>query len=132
MKKSLIIAAGIFTLLLNANAQHVQTPGTMKGEQPLQVKFIETQGNWLVFTVEVRSDAAILPTLSVDDAIEGELYSQRLKTGSKLQTMKIEKREDQVLDFKLVAGNKVYVTSFTTYAGVIKQANPNESSIAGL
>lgn len=132
MKKSLIITAGIFTLLLNANAQNISKAQIIKGEEPLQVKYIETQGDYLVFSVEVKAEGANRPVLSIDDVVEGELYSNIIGGRSKVQTMKIEKRENQVLDFKLVSGKSVYVKTFTTYAGVIEQAKGSEKSIAGL
>jgi len=132
MKKSLMITAGIFSLLLNANAQNITNATSIKGEEPLNVRYIETQGDYLVFSVEIRSVPDARPTFQIDDAIEGELYSNTLQTGSKVQTLKIEKRDNQVLDFKLVSGKTVYVKTFTTYAGIVEQSKVNEKSFAGL
>jgi len=132
MKQALFIAAGIFTLLVNANAQNVFNPASVKSGEPLYVKYIETQGDYLIFTVEINAAISNKSTFKIDDAVEGELYSNTVNTSSKVQTMKIEKRENQVLDFKLVSGSTVYIKTFTTYAGVIEQSYAIEKGIAGL
>ncbi|CAN5773974.1 hypothetical protein BH11BAC4_BH11BAC4_22160 [soil metagenome] len=130
MKKSLFITAAFFTLLINANAQHFAGPAAIYGHDPLQVKYIGTEGDYLVFSVAVKSAENAVPVLSIDDTMEGELYSSKLNEGSKVRTMKIERRDFQVLDFKLVIGNTVYVATFANNSGIIKQTKVSEEALA--
>lgn len=118
MKKSLIITAGIFyfaSLATNTVAQTViPASNQIDTSEPLTVRFLGSQGDYLIFRVEIKTGNVGHSILQIDDAIEGELYSNPIYTNSKFQVMKIEKRENQVLDFKLISGKKVYTKTYTT------------------
>ncbi len=120
MKKTIIITAGLlyFTSLVTPVGAQSFIPVNAKIEvsEPLTVKFLGSQDNFLVFRVEVKTGDINLSTLKVEDAIEGELYSNTIYSNSKYQVFKIEKRENQILDFKLESQKKVYVKTFTTYS----------------
>ncbi|MEP7164446.1 MAG: hypothetical protein ABI741_07125 [Ferruginibacter sp.] len=118
MKKSLMITAGIFyftSLAMYGVAQTaVQAGNRIESSEPLTVRFLGSRGDWLVFRVEVKTGDIDHSTLQIDDAIEGELYSNPIHTNSRSQVMKIEKRDNQVLDFRLFSGKKVYTKTYTT------------------
>ena len=118
MKRSMIITAGIFyfaSLVTNADAQNT-APASNRFEipEPLMVKYLGTQDDYLIFRVEIKTADTKHSTFTIEDAIEGELYSNPVYTTSKYQVLKIEKRENQVLDFKLVSARKVYLITYTT------------------
>jgi len=119
MKKSLIITAGIFYLAslgTNAVAQNVIPVNNIITEtaEPLTVRYLGSQDDYLVFRVEISTGDIGHSTFIVEDAVEGELYTRSIYSNSKYQIMKIEKRENQVLDFKLLSEDKVYTKTFTT------------------
>jgi hypothetical protein len=117
MKKSIIIATAIFaaSFATNANAQTaIKTNAGLNISEPLSVKFLGSQDDYLVFRVEIKTGTANRSVFKIEDATEGELYSNTINTGTKYQLLKIEKRDFQVLDFKLVSENKVYTKTFTT------------------
>ena len=118
MKKSLMITAGIFyvaSLTTNVVAQKAVSAGNcIEVAEPLTVRFIGSQDDYLVFRVEIKTGNVDHSILQIEDAVEGELYSSRINSNSKFQVMKIEKRENQVLDFKLISNKRVYTKTYTT------------------
>ena len=85
---------------------------------PLSVQFLGEEGNFLIFQVTVKTESNKSITLSVEDFTEGELYAAPLNA-NKVSTFKIEKRDNQALDFKLQLGNKSYSESFTIMPNVV-------------
>ena len=119
MKKSLMITASILyfaSLVTTVNAQTAipVSNKTTTSTEPLTVQYLGSQDDYLVFRVEIKTGDVNQSVFKIEDAIEGELYSKTIYAGSKYQVVKIEKRDDQVLDFKLVSEKKVYVKTFTT------------------
>ena len=80
--------------------------------EPLSVSFLGEDANYLYFQVSVKAGLNKTVSFMVNDKTEGELYSSVLKN-DKVQTLKIEKRDGQELDFNLVAGKKSFSKSFT-------------------
>ena len=113
-----MITAGIFyfaSLATNAVAQTaIPVSNPIETSEPFSVRFLGSQDDYLIFRVEIKTGEVNQSVLQIDDAIEGELYSNYINTNSKSQVMKIEKRENQVLDFKLISGKKVYTKTYTT------------------
>lgn len=119
MKKSLIIAAGILYFVstaTNLNAQQVNAMpvSNVETSEPLTVKYLGSQEDYLIFRVEIKTGNVDHSVLKIGDATEGELYSNLINSNLKFQLVKIEKRENQVLDFTLLSGKKVYTKTFTT------------------
>lgn len=118
MKKSLMIAAGIlyFTSVATVVTAQPTIAAKKKTEitEPLTVRFLGSDNDYLIFRVEIKTGNISSSEFRVEDASEGVLYANSLSTNSKYQLMKIEKRDYQVLDFKLVSGKKIYVKTFTT------------------
>jgi len=80
--------------------------------EKLIVNFVGEENGYLVFEVAVNKGSNKLVTLSVNDKSEGELYKSTV-SGSKTQTFKIEKRDNQELEFSLKADKVSYSKSFT-------------------
>ncbi|MBL0356153.1 MAG: hypothetical protein IPP72_04375 [Chitinophagaceae bacterium] len=78
----------------------------------LSVNYIGEDANFLYFQVSVKKGANKNVSFAVNDQAEGELYSVVLNA-DKVQTLKIEKRDGQHLDFNVKAGKKNFSKSFT-------------------
>lgn len=94
----------------------VNNGGIYYGEEPaaelLSVNYLGEDENYLFFQVSVNTGNNKTVSFAVSDVTEGELYSTNLTSG-KVQTLKIEKRANQELDFNVRAGKKNYTKSFT-------------------
>ncbi len=80
--------------------------------EPLSVNYMGEDANYLYFQVSVKSGRNKFVAFAVSDKAEGELYAASFST-DKVQTLKIEKRDNQELDFNLRVGNKHFSKSFT-------------------
>ncbi len=94
----------------------VNNGGIYYGEEPaaelLSVNYLGEDDEYLFFQVSVNGGSNKTVSFAVSDASEGELYSANLTSG-KVQTLKIEKRLNQELNFNAKAGKKNYTKSFT-------------------
>ena len=86
----------------------IEEPAT----EPLVVNYMGEDADYLYFKVSVKSGSNKFVSFAVSDKSEGELYSVVFST-DKEQMLKIEKRDNQELDFNLEAGKKSYSKSFT-------------------
>ena len=86
----------------------VKTPA-----EPLSVEYLGQDENYLIFQVTVKSFGNQKVSFALNDQAEGELYTS-VFTMDKIQTFKIEKRENQELNFNLLVGKKVFSKSFTS------------------
>ena len=86
--------------------------------EPVSVKFIGEDAEYLYFQVAVKKGTNKAVELSVSDLFEGELYST-VFVSDKVQTLKIEKRFDQQLDFTVKAGKKNYSRTYTIMPTVV-------------
>ena len=90
--------------------------GIYYGEEPaaelLSVSYLGEDADYLFFQVSVKSGDNKSVSFAVNDTNEGELYAATFKA-DKVQTLKIEKRYNQELNFNVKAGKKNYTKSFT-------------------
>ena len=115
MKKFKKIALTFVALVIAAttlNANPVDTTSSHLKEDPFTVKYIGNDGDYLLFQVIVNSEKSNRTSFEISDKSEGEIYSANINSNYKVQTLKIEKRDNQELDFKLVIGKEVYSRSF--------------------
>ncbi len=123
--KNIIIA--LFAAVFFTTAASAQTAT----QEPLTVKYIGMEDNYLLFQVEVNT-AANFSLFKINDRTEGELFSQSWKNSSKPLTFKIEKKDVQELSFTLVAGKKAYTKNFATSTNVIETTTVSESEVVKL
>lgn len=116
MKKFKKIALTFVALVIAAttlNANPIDSTSKYATEDPFSVKYIGNDGDYLLFQVIVNADKADKKTsFEISDKVEGEIYSSDISSAYKVQTLKIEKRDNQELNFKLVIGKEVYSRSF--------------------
>jgi hypothetical protein len=117
--KNIVLTLAALVISATAiNAAPVNPAKSFLADEPFTVKFIGNDGDYLLFEVIVNSDNTRSTSLKISDKAEGEIYSSNIKSAYKVQTMKIEKRDDQELDFKLVIGKNVYSKSFAVLTTV--------------
>ena len=116
IKKTALTLSAIVLLAANSFAGTVNKPANNVVVDPssekLTVNFIGEEKGYLLFQVSVNKGANKNASLSINDKNDGELYSANLKD-NKTQTFKIEKKENQEIEFSLTAGKKNYSESFT-------------------
>ncbi|MFT3683062.1 MAG: hypothetical protein QM791_22575 [Ferruginibacter sp.] len=86
--------------------------------EPLNVEYLGEDGDYRVFKVTVTPATNQAATFSVTDFTEGEMYSAKFSK-EKVQTLKIERRLDQNLDFTVSVGGKTFSKSFTIMPTVV-------------
>lgn len=110
--KTAIVAFVSFVVFTNtSSAQALPVSISAKVDEPFAVKYLGVDGSYLVFEVIVKSPENRTATLELADKSEGELYSANFRV-NKVTTYKVEKRDNQELDFKLTMGRKIYSKSF--------------------
>lgn len=125
MKQVKNIALALVAILISATAINATpvTPETPnKGAEPLSVKYIGNDGDYLLFQVIVNANDAKTSSFQISDKNEGEIYNSRIQGNYKVQTLKIEKRDNQELDFKLKVGKDVYSKSFAILSTITIEA----------
>ena len=111
--KTALVAFASFVIFTNTiSAQALPTSYSVKDEETFAVEYRGVDGNYLVFQVVVNSPENTNATFELADKNEGELYSNHFRVAKKTTTYKIEKRDNQELNFKLMLGRKVYSKSF--------------------
>ena len=114
------IALIVFSVTANATTtDSIRNEG---GSEPFTVKYLGNDGDYLVFEVVMQSADAKHTSLEISDKAEGAIYSSAIRSNYKVQTMKIEKKADQELNFKLMVGGNVYTKSFAILAPVALEA----------
>lgn len=127
MKNVKNIIAALFTAVFFTTAASAQTAV----QEPLTVKYIGMEENYLLFQVEVNT-AANFSLFKITDRTEGELFSQSWKNSNKPLTFKIEKKDAQELSFVLVAGKKAYAKNFATSTNTVETTTVSESDVVKL
>ncbi len=114
LKNSFTAIIAFVMLSATANATTIDSTGTnFPVEDPITVKFLGNDGDYLLFQIVTKSADAKHTSLEVFDKEAGQLYSTPINSNYKVQTMKIEKTYQQNLDFNLVIDGKVYSKSFS-------------------
>jgi hypothetical protein len=121
MTKIKNIVLTLVTLLISVTAitaAPVNPANSFSGDEPFTVTYVGNEGDYLVFQVVVNSDNTKNTSFKISDKAEGEIYSANIRSDNKVQTMKIEKRDNQELDFKLVIGKEIFSKSFAVLTTV--------------
>ncbi|MBC7886829.1 MAG: hypothetical protein H7Z13_03005 [Ferruginibacter sp.] len=135
MTKLKNIAVAIATIVIFTNITHAQAlkaSYSVNYEEPLAVKYLGNDENYLMFEVSVQPQMDSKALFAIADRKEGELYSSTVTPSFKVKTVKIEKRDDQELNFKLVIGKKTYSKSFSINTNEVETTTVAESDITML
>ena len=104
-----LLAANSFAGTVNNTSKAIYVDPS---SEKLIVNFIGEENGYLVFQVAVNKGANKMVSLTLKDKTEGELYSSNV-LNNKTQTFKVEKRDNQELEFSVKAGKVSYSKSFT-------------------
>lgn len=127
MKNMKNIIAALFVTVFFTSVASAQTAA----QEPLTVKYIGTEENYLMFQVEVNTPAAF-SLFKINDRNEGELFSQSWKNSNKPLTFKIERKEAQELSFTLVTGKKSFVKNFAANTNSVETTTVSETEVVKL
>jgi hypothetical protein len=129
LKNIAVAVASIVIFTSITNAQVVKASYSVKAEEPMAVKYVGNDGNYLTFEVSVEPTVSANALFEIADKNEGELYTSTLSANAKTKTIKIEKREGQVLDFKLVVGKNTFTKSFSVNTNSVETTTVSESEV---
>jgi hypothetical protein len=132
--KNIAVAVASLVVFTNiTNAQTLKANYPVSYEEPLKVKYLGDEGQYLLFEVVLQAGASANPLFSIGDKKEGQFYSSVNEPNLKPRTFKIEKKdEDQVLNFNLVIGKKTYTKTFTVNKTTIEKINVAENDVTKL
>ncbi|MEO6731876.1 MAG: hypothetical protein ABIN01_11725 [Ferruginibacter sp.] len=132
--KNIAVALASIVIFSNiTNAQSLKASYSVNAEDPLKVKYLGEDGEYLLFHVTLQSTNPSNTVFAIDDKEEGELYSSALVSNFKVHTVKVEKRDDgQVLNFKLISGKKTYLKSFSINTTLVETVTVAEKDITKL
>jgi hypothetical protein len=129
-KKMVAMLAAVALIISTVSAQPVSKSCKDLPDEPLSVKYIGADDNYLTFQITITATNAKHSVLHINDASVGSLYAETLQGGSKIQTIKIEKEDNaQNISFELIAGKKTYEKSFVINTSVIEKTTVSEGSI---
>lgn len=132
LKNILVAAASILIFANITHAQALKASYSVNSEEPISVKYLGDDGNYLLFRVTLQSKSPANALFVIDDLNEGELYSSRLTAAYKVQTIKVEKRHDLILSFKLFLGRETYSKSFSVNTSLVQTTTEADSDITRL
>ena len=136
MTKFKNIAVAVASVVIFSNityAQNLKASYSVNAEEPIKVKYLGADREYLLFQVTLQPNNASSAVFAIDDKKDGELYSSYLENNVKVQTVKIEKRDDgQVLNFKLMLGKKTYSKSFSVNTSLVETTIVSETDITRL
>ena len=132
--KNIAVAVASMVIFANiTNAQTLKANYSVSYEEPLKVKYLGDEGQYLLFEVVLQTGTSANPSFSIKDKKEGEFYSSINEPNLKPRTFKIEKRDDaQVLNFNLVIGKKTYTKTFTVNKTTVEKIDVAERDITKL
>lgn len=132
--KNIAVAVASIVIFTNiTNAQTMKANYSVSFEEPLKVKYLGDEGQYLLFEVVLQAGTSAHPYFSIKDKNEGEFYASANEPNFKTRTFKIEKRDNnQVLNFNLIVGNKTYTKTFTINKTTFEKINVAENDITKL
>lgn len=130
-----IVAAMILIVTLAGvtNAQtEIPTNYNVNSSAPFAVQYLGIDEDYLVFKVTIQSPDFKKGMLEIADKYEGPLYASNFSREVKVKTLKIEKREGQVLNFTLVLDKKTYSKAFSVNTTAVEKTTVSESDLSKL
>lgn len=112
--KNIAIALASIVIFTNiTNAQSAKPSYSVNSNETLGIKYLGLEGDFLTFQLSVNSIIPNNAYLSIVDNYDGVVYSAFFSPTYTTQKVKIERKDDQLLNFKLVIDNKTYARSIS-------------------
>ena len=121
----------IFSSITNAQTA-VPTSYQASYAEPFTVKYLGTDGNYLLFQVSLKSNVAGQARFKLEDKEAGALYYNNFKSNFNIQTLKVEKKDAQVLDFSVTLNKTTYLKSFSVSTNRVENVTVAENDITRL
>jgi len=136
MTKLKTIVAAVASLVIFTNIAHAQTATSTNYQanyaEPLTVKYLGSEGDYLYFEVSLKPQTEGKAKFEIVDKNEGAFYAAGVSNDFKVKTYKVEKREDQVLDFRLHFGKKTYSKTFSINTSLVENTTVAAGDITKL
>jgi len=133
--KNITAAALSFVLVtgvVNAQTAIPTSYASVSNAEGFGVKYLGSDADYLVFEVKIEAPVLESASFRVEDSNDGVLYATNQKDIATLKRVKIEKKDYQALNFKLVVGKKTYSKSFSVNTSMIERTTVSESDITAL
>jgi hypothetical protein len=136
MKNLKNIAVAAISLVIFSsitNAQAVPASYSTIAAEPLKVKYLGEDGEFLLFHVTLQSGKTEKTLFTVYDEGEGPLYSTAYKIDQKGFTVKVERKDaDQILKFEMIHAGKTYSKSFSANPNFVEKTEVSDLSVTKL
>lgn len=136
MTKLKNIAVAVASLVIFSNITNAQTSVSLSYQaayaEPFTVKYLGTEAGYLLFQVSMKSENGGKARFKLEDKEAGTLYDNSFKSNFNIKTLKIEKRDNQVLDFKVTLNKTTYSKSFSVFTNQVENVTVSESDITRL
>ena len=136
MTKLKNIALAVASLVIFSNITNAQTAVLTNYQaapaEPFTVKYLGTDGGYLLFQVSLTSENDGKARFKLEDKEEGTLYDNSFNANFNIKTLKIEKKEKQVLDFTVTLNRVTYSKSFSVLTSQVENTTVSESDITKL
>ncbi len=129
------IAVAVASIVIFTNITQAQTPVanySVNYAEPLKVKYLGEEGDYLRFEVTYESKTPGKARFTIEDKNRDELYSAFIENTYKVQTVKIEKNVYSTLKFNLIVGRKTYSKSFSVNTSMVLTTTVAERDVTKL
>jgi hypothetical protein len=131
--KNIAVAVASLVIFTNiTNAQTAKSTYSVNYEEPMKVKYLGDDGEYLNFEVSFTSESPKKSRLIIEDKNDIELYGAYFGTSPRTQTIKIEKGDVKALNFKLFVDRKMYSKSFSVNTSLVETITVAENDLTKL
>lgn len=136
MTKLKNIAVAVASLVIFSNITNAQTavPTSYQAAyaEPFTVKYLGSEEGYLVFQVSLKSEKYGKARFKLEDKEAGTLYDNSFNANFNIKTLKVEKRDQQVLDFTVTLNKVTYSKSFSVFTNQVENVTVSEGDITKL
>jgi hypothetical protein len=131
--KNIAVAVASLVIFTNiTNAQTAKSTYSVNYEEPMKVKYLGDDGEYLSFEVTFTSESPKKSRFVIEDKNDAELYGAYFDSKPGKQTIKIEKSEVGALNFKLFVDKKMYSKSFSVNTSLVETITVAENDLTKL
>jgi hypothetical protein len=132
--RNIIVAAFSLVIFANVtNAQTVKAAYSVNAEEPLKVKYLGDDGEYLLFQVTLNSHESAKGKFTISEKTDGGLYSSAVASNLTVKNIKVAKNdEDQVLNFELFLGKERFSKAFSVNTSVVETLTVSERDVTKL
>lgn len=131
--KNIAVAVASLVIITNiTNAQTAKSTYSVNYEEPMKVRYLGDDGEYLSFEVTFTSVSPKKSRFIIEDKNDAELYSSFFESSPGKQTIKIDKIDLNALNFKLFVDKKMYSKSFSVNTRLVETITVAENDLTKL